>query len=285
MPADATAVIVNFNSGDRLERLLDRLQTQVRDLVVVDNASDDGSEVYAADREGVTLILNADNVGFAAAANAAAANATGAWLLFANPDTLPEGDAVHLLTADLPEDVAVVSPAQLDAEGRQRPETGGYDPSLARFAAWAFLPRRVRSGRGPWLAPPFPAADLYPHWVSGTFMAVRRSTFERVHGFDERFFMFQEDADLCRRLRTAGFRIMCRASVGVTHELAQGQPARRSAEAERYVASVSTLFEGGRRKTLGFLLACGFGFRTLLGPDRSSSRRAFAASVRLLRSV
>jgi len=284
MPADATAVIVNFNSGDRLERLLERLQSQVRDVVVVDNASDDGSEVCAADREGVTLILNADNVGFAAAANAAAANATGEWLLFANPDTLPEEESVRLLTADLPEDVAVVAPAQLDEEDRQRPETGGYDPSLARFAAWAFLPRRVRSGRGPWLAPPFPAADLYPDWVSGAFMAVRRSAFERVHGFDERFFLFQEDADLCRRLRTAGFRIVCRASVGVAHELAQGEPARRSAEAERYVASVSTLFEGGRKTILGLLLACGFGLRALLGPGRRSSKRALTASLRLLRS-
>lgn len=284
--ADVTAVIVNYDSGNRLPRLLARLTPEVARVVVVDNASSDGSQSAAEGRENVTLVRNETNVGFATAANQGARNATTAWLLFVNPDTHPDAGAVKVLTNHVPDDVAIVAPVQLGPSGEPIPETGGHDASLPRFAAWAFLPGRLRADFGPWLTMTFPMRDFYPDWVSGAFMAVRREAFEGVHGFNTDFFLYLEDADLCRRVRTAGSRVMCRAWVRVHHEVAQGDPHRRAEETGRFVRSLAMQFSGWRLKALALTLIWGFGARAVLGkgPARTAARRALPECLELLRS-
>ena len=132
----------------------------------------------------------------------------------------------------------------------------------------------------------FPMADIYPDWVSGAFMAVRREAFERVHGFNTDFFLYLEDADLCRRIRTTGGRVMCRAWVRVHHEVAQGDPHRRAEETGRFVRSLAMQFSGWRLKALGLTLMWGFGARAILGkgPARVAARRALPECLELLRS-
>jgi len=284
--ANVTAVIVNYNSGNRLPRLLERLGEEVAQIVVVDNASSDGSQSAAQGRDGVTLLRNETNAGFAAAANQGAKLAKTRWLLFVNPDTHPDAGAVKVLTNHVPDDVAVVAPVQLGPSGEPIPETGGHDASLPRFAAWAFLPGRLRADYGPWLTMTFPMGDFYPDWVSGAFMAVRRDAFERVHGFNTDFFLYLEDADLCRRIRTTGSRVMCRAWVRVHHEVAQGDPRRRAEETGRFVRSLAMQFRGWRLRALGFTLIWGFGIRAILGkgPARTAARRALPECLELLRS-
>lgn len=282
--SDVTAIIVNYDSGDRLARLLERLEDEVRQIVVVDNASSDGSARAARDRPGVVFLANPSNAGFATAANLGVELATGAWLLFANPDTHPEHGVIGSLISHVPDDVAVVAPIQVGSDDEPLTETGGHDPSLARYLAWAILPARLRADRGPWLAPPLPLADCFPDWVSGAFMAVRADAFERVHGFDERFFLYQEDADLCRRLRTSGYRVMCRAWLRVRHEVMQGDASRRAAAAARSVEPLSDRFTGWRRRGLGLVLSLGYGLRSPLPRQGRAARAALPASLRLLRS-
>jgi len=284
--ADVTVVIVNYDSGNRLPRLLERLGDEVAQIVVVDNASSDGSQSAAAGHDNVVLIRNDANVGFATAANQGAEHATTGWLLFVNPDTHPDSGAVKVLTSHVPDDVAIVAPVQLGPAGEPIPETGGHDASLPRFAAWAFLPGRLRANYGPWLTTTFPMGDFYPDWVSGAFMAVRRDAFEGVHGFNTDFFLYLEDADLCRRIRTTGARVMCREWVRVHHEVAQGDPRRRAEETGRFVRSLAMRFSGWRLKALGLILIWGFGARAVLGkgPARTAARRALPECLDLLRS-
>ncbi|MFN2590893.1 MAG: glycosyltransferase family 2 protein [Actinomycetota bacterium] len=263
--APATAVIVNYNSGDRLDPLLGVLTPQVERVVVVDNASGDGSAEAIQGRPNVRVIRNHTNRGFAAAANQGAAVAESEWLLFVNPDVHLSPTDVTALLADVPPDVAAVAPLQVDGGGNPKPETGGYRPTLLRYLVWAVVPVRLHRTWGPWLAPPWPTGDIELDWVSGALLAIRRSVFEALDGFDERFFLYHEDVDFGTRARRAGYRVLCRPVVRLHHEVAHGDPRRRIASGLRSVESLGVAFTGWRRRVLGLILLLGFALRTVLG--------------------
>jgi GT2 family glycosyltransferase len=266
---DASAVIVNYNSGHRLGPLLDLVQPEVRDVAIVDNASTDGSLAAAEDRPNVTIVRNTGNRGFAAAANQGAASAGSAWVLFVNPDIhLTPGDISTLLSG-VPPDVAAVAPLQVDELGTPKVETGGYQPTLLRYLVWALIPVRFHRRFGPWVAPPFPEGDTELDWVSGALLGVRREVFERLAGFDERFFLYHEDVDFGRRAREAGYRIWVRPSVRLHHEVAHGDPSRRVLSGVRSVESLAKAFDGWRRRALGGILLVGYGLRATLGSGTS----------------
>jgi N-acetylglucosaminyl-diphospho-decaprenol L-rhamnosyltransferase len=228
---------------------------------VIDNASTDHSLAAAEGREGVRIVRNPDNRGFAAAANQGAALATGEWILFVNPDVHLEPGQVAALLSSVPPDVAAVAPLQVDADGTPRSETGGYEPSLRRYLLWAVVPVRLHRRMGPWLAPPWPAGDVELDWVSGALLGIRREVFARLGGFDPRFWLYHEDVDFCRRARQAGHRVLCRGSVRLHHEVAHGDPRRRVASGLRSVESLALDFPGWRRRALGLVLGVGYGLR------------------------
>jgi GT2 family glycosyltransferase len=260
-----TAVVVNYNSASRLGPLLDVLGPQVDVVVIVDNASVDGSADSVEGRGGVQVIHNAENRGFAAAANQGAARAGGEWILFVNPDAHLQANDVTTLLHDVPPDVAAVAPLQVDEHGSPKPETGGHRPTLLRYLVWALVPVRFHRRFGPWLAPPWPERDQELDWVSGALLAIRRPVFEGLGGFDERYFLYHEDVDFGTRARTAGYRILCRPAVRLHHEVAHGDPARRVASGLRSIESLALAFTGWRRRALGVILVLGYGLRATLG--------------------
>lgn len=279
---DATLVIVNFDSGDRLAHLLDDLHGTCRRIIVLDNASPDGSGQAAVGRAAVELIENPANTGFAAGANRAvtAATAPTEWFIFLNPDAHPSPAGLTELLDDVPDDVGAIAPLQIDELGTPRAESGGYRPSLWRFAIWALLPAALHGRLGPWVAPPFPSTDTDIPWVSGAVLAVRRSTFESAGGFDERYFLYLEDVALCERIRAQGERVVLRAGVRVFHEVGNGDPYRRARELRRSVDALGAHFIGIRRFGLGVELLLGFSLRALAGSR--SARHALPACFRLL---
>jgi GT2 family glycosyltransferase len=278
-----TAVLVNHDAGDRLPALLDALAPGVGSVVVVDNASTDGSADGLADRAGVIVIRNADNRGFGAAANQGAAIARTDWVLFVNPDTgFTPGDPSRLV-AELDPRVAVVAALQVDEHGAARAETAGYEPTIRRYLVWALVPTRFHWTFGPWLGPPFPTEDLAVDWVSGAFVAVRRAVFERLQGFDERFFLYHEDVDFGRRARRAGYRVIVRPSVAVYHEVAHGAASRRVASGLRSIESLSMDFDGWRLRGLGAVLGLGYGLRAILG--RGTTRQMARAVLPYCREL
>jgi len=207
-------VIVSFNARADLERCLESLHANPpaasHEIVVVDNASQDGSAEAARKWSGVQVIENAANVGFARANNLGIRATHGEQLLLLNSDTRVPPGLVDALLAELDADatVAVVGPRIVDGDGRAELSFGRMMGPLNEF-------RQKRLGRGSFEA--LARRRQYPDWVSAACLLVRRADAEAVGLFDERFFMYTEDVDFCASIRARGRRILFAPDVEIVH--------------------------------------------------------------------
>ncbi len=225
-----SVIIVNFNVVAALQRCLASLHAQPHlvDIVVVDNASSDGSrsQLHALQGEqrpdGVAfkVVFLAENCGFSAAVNAGAAVATGDTLLLLNPDTELPPDAMARMgqSLDLSTDTWAVGFRQVDRDNFFQLAMG-WQPSLPVEALRRTVQRRLNKGAR-WMAELMDLALRKRRevaWVAGSCLLVRRSAFARVGGFDERFFLYFEDIDFCLRLRRAGGKVVYDPAVTLLH--------------------------------------------------------------------
>jgi GT2 family glycosyltransferase len=217
-----SVLVVSHDSAATLERCLASLGPLDGDgleAIVVDTASGDGSpELVETGFPAARLVRLSTNVGFAAAANRAAAHAGGDSLLLLNPDAWLLDDALDRLATRLAGDrhLAVVAPRLQYPDGRTQV---GWAPDRGVLgeAAQKLLNRlegRPVAGR---FAETVARAVLDPGWYTGACLLVRRRAFEAVGGFDEGFVLYFEDADLGLRLRRAGWRAVREPSARVAH--------------------------------------------------------------------
>lgn len=185
-------------------------EPEVREVVVVDNASGDGSpellrQAFSDPR--VRIVESATNRGFGPGVNLGVANSASPLVLVLNSDATLSPGSLALLADTLTGDrtVGVVAPAVYEPDGR-----------TPQWGAFGALPRRRELVVGPWRPGSAPAA---PEWVSGVALLVRRSDFESVGGFDEDFGMYFEDLDLCRRLRALGKVVRRQPAASAVHGL------------------------------------------------------------------
>jgi GT2 family glycosyltransferase len=202
---NVTAVVVNYNGGAMVEECLERLSSARGDLeiVVVDNASSDGSrERIAARFRELLLLASPVNLGFAAGNNLGARAATGDLLVLVNPDAfVTEGWLEPLVRAFDDPAVAIVSPKIYRGrfEESRRFDSAGND---LEFPLGEGAPRGyLRDDDGSFDEPGEVA------YAAGAAFAVRRSVFEALGGFDEEFFAYFEEADFCWRARLRGYRV------------------------------------------------------------------------------
>lgn len=224
------AIIVNYHAYDELDRCLASLERfePTLDLIVVDHDTQEASAQRIRQRHpDAHLVASADNRGFGAGMNRGARETDAAYLLLINPDAIVEGPIVETLKAMLDQhaDVAIVGPLV-------REHDGTIQASARRFPGVS----TVLGGRSTWLTRVLPGNRLTSRnlltgpdvrepltvdWVSGACMLVRRAAFDAIGGFDEGFFLYWEDADLCRRLRDAGWRTVYHPGVEVHHVTGQ----------------------------------------------------------------
>jgi N-acetylglucosaminyl-diphospho-decaprenol L-rhamnosyltransferase len=211
--ASVAIVIVTYNSGELLRRCLAVVGNRYAEVVVVDNASPDRQTARVCAEFGhVRLIERAHNGGFATAANAGVAATEAPWVLLLNPDAWPLGDGVDalLVRAERDSRVGALGPLLVDERGRPSRSTIRPPLSPAALALWAAVPKRVSRAYDLWRrATRRRTADRLRagEFLQGAALLLRREAFEGVGGFDESFFMYGEDADLCARLRVAGWTI------------------------------------------------------------------------------
>lgn len=211
-----SVVVVSFHTGPVLDACLDAAlaDERVRELVIVDNGNPGAIAARLRDLEAaeprVTLVQGHGNVGFSAGCNLGARRATGAHLVFLNPDVVLEPGAIAALTAALESAPApaIAGGRLVDAHGRE--QRGSRRDRLTMGAACvSFLGLHALGLRDPMRhADPAPDAPLRVGAVSGALMAMRRADFETLGGFDEGYFLHVEDFDICRRAEEAGGAVM-----------------------------------------------------------------------------
>ncbi len=218
-------VIVSYNARGDLDRCLQSLAAvppvTPHELVVVDNASPDGSA--AAVRAGwpaVRLVALERNLGFAAACNVGIRSSSGELVLLLNSDTIVPAGAIDRLVARLRAEpaAAAAGPRLIDADGLPELSFGRMiapHTELRQKVLTRLLERRVTPVvRYVWR---MVSRETYADWVSGACLLVRRADADAVGLLDERFFLYTEDVDFCARLRASGRRILFTPAAEVVH--------------------------------------------------------------------
>ncbi len=234
-------IIVSFNTRGDLERCLESLHSAPpaapHEILVVDNASTDGSAEASRRWPDVRVIEAGANVGFARANNIGIRASTGTNILMLNSDTVVPPGAIDRLLAELDRDgsVAIVGPRLVDGEGRAELSFGRMIGPLnelrqKRLLRGGAVEERTRSRQ-------------YPDWVSGACLLVRRADAEAVGGLDERYFMYTEDVDFCAAIRALGKRILFAPEIQVVHLRGRSAASAPAATRDHYRRSQLAFYE------------------------------------------
>ena len=220
-------LIVNYRAYAELASCLDSLQHFLADdleVIVVDHASEPAATAHLVKRfPWIRLIEVGANPGFAAGVNRGAREARGRYLLLLNPDCIVDQDVARPLAVwlDAHPEVAVSGPLVRETDGSIQASARRFPnmtTGLAGRTSWLSrvwpTNRWTRRNLVTWEAPDDP---LEVDWVSGACMMVERHAFDSVGGMDEQFFLYWEDADLCFRLKRAGWLTVYNPVGGVTH--------------------------------------------------------------------
>jgi N-acetylglucosaminyl-diphospho-decaprenol L-rhamnosyltransferase len=282
-------VIVSYNSQDTLRTCVEPLAG--RDdvsVVVVDNASSDRSLEVVADLP-VTTIASERNGGFAVGCNRGLAAGGAPFVLFLNPDAQIREDALRRMAdvLDAEPDVGIVGPRVIGANGALFPSMRRYQRVGSVWATALFLHRVFK--RAAWANEIIKPADVYAHaaypeWLSGACLLARRSVVESVCGFDEGFFLYNEDMDLCARVRAAGYGVRYEPTAIAHHDGGRSAPrtglyavlARsRMRFARQHAGSLTAGLQG-----LG--LAAGALTHVIANARRPAHRRGHVAALRAI---
>lgn len=254
---EVAAILVDYNAGDELVRAVQSVADDLRgrdwEAVVVDNASTDASAAgVTALGPRLSVIRNPHNVGFGTAVNQGLAATTAPLVLIINPDAHLKAGAIASLEAVLADHAAcaIAGPRILNPDGSVQGSARG-DPDMLT----GLFGRRQALGRWlPWLPvarrnvvdPLALAAGSPSHivdWLSGACMLARRQALARVGGFDERYFLYWEDADLCRRLRAHGFHVRYVPGATAVHRVGHSSRTAQAASVRAFHRSARLYYE------------------------------------------
>jgi GT2 family glycosyltransferase len=220
-------VIVSFNTREVLKKCLSALLDEAADfnleIFVVDNASQDGSaEMVSRDFPQVRMLSARRNLGFAAANNLAFGAATGDYVILLNSDAFlcPGSLASAVAHMESEPNTALGGGRLIGADGSWQPSARQFPGLVNDFLALSGLAHRFRESRfcgradRTWADP---MTDAAVDWVPGAFTIIRSEVLEKLGGFDESFFLYYEEVDLCRRIKACGYQVRYWADVVVVH--------------------------------------------------------------------
>ena len=221
---DVSVIILNWNTrdllGQCLRSLYDTMSGLKFEVVVVDNASADGSvEMVRRAFPQVRLITNAENLGFARANNRAMAASYGRFMLLFNSDAIATSDAIQALVslAEKEPRAGIVGAQLLNPD---RSFQASHTPFPTLWQELLVLTGLGRLFRGRWYPSRGPEDNKGPQvvdYVEGACMLVRRAAFEDVGGMDEGYFMYAEEVDWCYTMRRQGWQVWYQPVAQVIH--------------------------------------------------------------------
>jgi len=234
---DLSIIIVNYNVKEFLQNLIHSIEKAssniTKEILIIDNASDDGSVEFIKEKFPlVKLIANQKNLGFGKANNIGLKEATGKYILLINPDTIVAEDTFEKMIKFFESNVSA---------GLAGCKILNPDGTLQLACR--------RSFPGPWtsftkvtgLSSLFSNSRIFARYnltyldenqtyevdaISGSFMMMRKEVYEKVGGFDEQFFMYGEDLDLCYRIQKAGYKVFYVHTTQIIHY--KGESTKRS---------------------------------------------------------
>ena len=210
---DVSIIVVSYNARDLLERSLASVADGPSEVIVVDNASTDGSPELVRERfPSVRLVELPENRGFGAGNNEGMRIASGRYFLLLNSDAWPVGDSADRLLAfmDANPEVGVAGPRLVGTDGRLQKSVRSF-PTVWRIATEYFFLRKLAPGSRA-LNAFYGAGFDYSErreadFLMGAVLMLRRAAVEQVGDFDTDFFMFSEETDLCYRMKEAGWTV------------------------------------------------------------------------------
>lgn len=214
---DLSIIIVNYRSEQYLESCVASLFKYVQgvsfEIIVVNNDEHETLEGFVRKFPEVQKINLQKNIGFGAAHNLGAKKARAEFLLLLNPDTEMIDDKTDLILGKFRKNkkIGIIGPRLVTTERKTQQWCTGQDVTLTRIIKNNF---GLIESKKIWES----QQEIFVDWVSGTAMFVAKETFEKVGGFDEKFFMYLEDVDLCRRMRAGGFQVLFCPMVSILHK-------------------------------------------------------------------
>lgn len=212
--------IVNFRSRHYIEKCLfsiaDNLPARIEaEILIINNDKEKITSLNGLSKEGLffRIIELGENIGFGRAHNTGFRESRGEYILFLNPDTiiLPRALEEMLDIFKKDEKIGIIGPLLIDSHGMIQPDCFGIRRTpVSTIKAKFFAQKNIQTNR---------LKDIFEvDWISGGAMLVRRDVFQKVGGFDEKYFMYFEDVDLCWRVKELGYRIVVGSKARVFHE-------------------------------------------------------------------
>ncbi|MGI9205571.1 MAG: glycosyltransferase family 2 protein [Woeseiaceae bacterium] len=215
-------ITVNYRSWHHLQNALDALAQRFPDdweMIIVDNESEPESfRAFQERNPWVRMIANPVNSGFGIGCMVGVAEASGTQLLFMNPDVIATPEQIQALLRVKHEnpDIKLLSPRQLGNDGQPQKVFDEFPDLLNQSKLLKALRRRLFPARSP-----DPRAEhkqlVWCDWITGSFLLIDRHDFDAIGGWSADYWMYVEDADLCKRAQDAGMRVAYTPSVEVIH--------------------------------------------------------------------
>lgn len=215
-------VVVTYNSSGVLNDCLKSIRNNQKgfesEVIIIDNNSLNKGEqenlslvAREFDDLGINLVKSPENLGFGPANNRGVKISNGKYLLFLNADTVLGEDSLNKMVNFLENNpkTGATGPKLITGDGKIQEWSCGKKTSLLKTIKnnFGFIPRHLWQSESP----------LKVDWVSGAALMVRKSVFEEIGGFDENFFMYFEDEDLCWRIKETGYDVYYLGDVIITH--------------------------------------------------------------------
>ncbi|MCX6765403.1 MAG: glycosyltransferase family 2 protein [Candidatus Moranbacteria bacterium] len=206
-------IIVNYQSEKYLENCISSIKEKVLsvdyEIIVVNN---DNGNLEAKLANEIKVIKSEENIGFGAANNIGAREAKGEILCFLNPDTKVISEDIKSLLDEFDKNdkLAIIGPKLLSDKNEVQWWCAGKEVTV-----WSIILNNLgyRRDKKIWES----SKKIKCAWVSGAAMFIRREVFEKLGGFDEKFFMYFEDIDLCKKVRIAGYKVLYYPNFAIKH--------------------------------------------------------------------
>jgi len=300
--SEIAVAVINYNTRDHLRRCLaSAFADGAREVVVADNGSTDGSMVMVAQEFPAAVVLvDESNPGYGGASNAAIASCRSHYVLLLNSDTILPRGSLDVLRRHLDEHprAAIVGPRLRNPDGTLQRSIHQFPTPLVTLLDYSWLGPLV--GLVPGVRKLYLASDSHERarpvpWVTGAALAIRKTAFDAVGGFDPSFFMYYEEVDLSYRLFRAGWETHFTPATDVTHV---GGASTSQQRGPMYAQQIAAAMQYSKRHHSSFAtrrtaLALRFGLRSRLVGDTvrlsmardSARRRGLEANIAMLRSM